>query len=135
GEDVRILVPRRWRIWRSRKQALRLAIGIGLIGILGGVGLWLRGRPEPDGPKTAAQVRAETLQPGCIAEYYAGLNFNALGIRRIDTRGAFDDPKQPLWRDGQSGWTSRRWFGYLRIPSTGNWLFDIRAAEPARVVI
>jgi hypothetical protein len=135
GEEVRIVVPRRWRIWRSRKQALRILAGVILIGILGGVGLLLMGRPEPDGPKTAAQVRAETLQPGCIAEYYAGMNFNALGIRKIDMRNAFDDPKQPLWRDGQSGYTSRRWFGYLRIPTAGNWLFDIKAQEPGRIVV
>ncbi|HLY12521.1 MAG TPA: protein kinase [Planctomycetota bacterium] len=135
GEDIRAVVPKKWRLWRSRKQAIRLATGAAILAALAAVAVYLRTRPEPAPIRTAATVKAETLQPGGIAEYYAGLNFNALGLRKIDTRNAFDDPSQPLWRDGQGGWTSRRWFGYLQVRSSGTYLFDIRADERARLVI
>jgi hypothetical protein len=147
GEDVRVVVPRRWRLWRTRKLAIRLAIAAAIFGVLIPGLVIFRARPGSPAPAAASPgggpppagaapaVRTEALQPGCIAEYYAGLNFNALGLRKIDTRSAFDDPSQPLWRDGQGGWTSRRWFGYLQVPSSGVWLFDVKAAEPARLVV
>ena len=135
GEDVRVVVPRKWRIWRSRKQAIRIALGLAVLTAVAAGALIVRTLPESAPVRTAATVKAEALQPGCIAEYYAGLNFNALGLRKIDTRSAFDDPSQPLWRDGQGGWTSRRWFGYLKAPEAGTYLFEIRAAEHARLLI
>jgi serine/threonine-protein kinase len=135
GEDIRVVVPRRWRIWRSRKQAIRIGVGLAALAAVAAVALLLHNRPEEAPVRTAATVKAEALQPGCIAEYYAGLNFNALGMRKIDTRSAFDDASQPLWRDGQGGWTSRRWFGYLVVRATGTYLFDVKAAEHARLLI
>ena len=33
------------------------------------------------------------------------------------------------------GWTSRRWFGYLKAREAGTYFFDIRAAEHARLLI
>jgi len=135
GEDVRVVVPRQWRLWRSRQAAVRIAAGLCVLVALAALAVYVKTRPEPPPIKTAATVKSETLQPGCIAEYFAGLNFNALGIRKIDTRSAFDDPQVPLWRDGQGGWTSRRWTGYLKVPSTGTWLFEIKAAEHARLVV
>jgi len=132
GGDVRAVAPR----GGSRRLILiGAAAAAVLLAAAGIAGMILRDRDDKAGVKTAAMVKAETLQPGLIAEYYAGVNFNALGIRKIDTRSAFDDVSQPLWRDGQSGWTSRRWFGYLRVPSTGNWSFEIKAEEAARLVI
>jgi hypothetical protein len=145
GEDVRVVVPRKWRLWRSRKLLIRSAAALAVLALAAAAGaVALRHRPEsaasaaapaPASAKAAPGVKAEALQPGCIAEYYAGLNFNALGLRKIDARNAFDDPSQPLWRDGQGGWTSRRWIGYLQVRSPGTWLLDIKAAEFARLVI
>jgi hypothetical protein len=115
---------------------LRLALaGALLAGAVGGY--WAfhgRGQP-PKAPTPEAPVSLGSLQPGCIGEFYAGMNYNALGLRKIDTRAVFDDPAQPLWPEAQGGWTSRRWTGYLHVPVAGTWIVEVKSVEHAHFAI
>ncbi len=136
GEDVRVIVPKNWRIWRARKLVLRIALAATLVA--GGVGGYIafhgRGQP-PKAPVALPPISLGALQPGCIAEFYAGMNHNALGLRKIDTRAVFDDPSQPLWPEAQGGWTSRRWTGYIQVPVSGTWIVEVKSVETAHFII
>ena len=133
GEDFRIAVPRTTRL------PIRLIVAGAALAAAVAVGtLTLGSRETKEEPRMTAAApapAAEPLQSGCIAEYYAGMNFNSLGLRRIDNRSTFDDPSLPLWREGPGSYTSRRWTGLLRIPVAGTYVFDVKSKEPARLVI
>jgi len=138
GEDVRIVVPASGRLRRARKLALRIALAAALLaGAVAGWQVFRRGGPSPAPTPlpTATTLPLGALQPGCVAEFYAGMNFNALGLRKIDTRSLFDDPSLPLWPEAQGGWTSRRWTGYVHIPVSGTWILEVKSVEHARFVI
>ncbi|HEV3026649.1 MAG TPA: protein kinase, partial [Planctomycetota bacterium] len=64
GEDVRIVVPRKWRLWRSRRQAIRVSLGVAILVALGAAAAYVKTRPESAPIRTAATVKSETLQPG-----------------------------------------------------------------------
>ncbi len=137
GEDVRIVVPRRWRVWRSRRLLPILAGGLLLAAAVAAGAAW-RGRAKDSGSEPIAAsptLSAGALQPGCIAEYFAGMKLNVLGLRKIDHRTAFNDPALPLWREGPGWYTSRRWSGYLRVPESARYVFEVRSQEAARLVI
>jgi len=137
GEDVRIVLPRRWRVWRARKLVPILAGGLLLATAVAAGAAW-RGRPKASGSEPIAALpalSAGSLQPGCIAEYFAGMKFNVLGLRKIDHRTAFNDPALPLWREGPGWYTSRRWSGYLQVPASARYVFEVRSQEAARLVI
>jgi hypothetical protein len=105
-----------------------------LAGAVAGGGYTIRRRASKDEARPAVAVPAP-LQPGSIAEYYAGMHFNALGLRKIDHRAAFDDPAVPLWREGPGSYTSHRWSGVLRVAVAGTYLFDVKSKDHARLVI
>ena len=138
GEELLLVRGRKWRLFRSKKTKIAVLGGVAAVLVaVAAVGLWPRSpstsaAPEPS---KAPMLGTLPLQPGCIAEAYAGTNFNALGMVKIDQRPAFDDLGQPLLPGSQAGWTSARWRGYLDVPSTGTWLFEIQAQEPARLLI
>jgi serine/threonine-protein kinase len=134
GEDLRIVVPKRWRLWRSRKL-IRLVVGGTLLAAVGAsVLIW---RPLSKAPafEGADAPSMEMPQAGAIAEYFAGMKFNVIGLRKIDNRTSFNDPTLPLWREGPGWYTSRRWSGFLRVAAPARYLFDIRSQEWARLVI
>jgi hypothetical protein len=140
GEDFRLTVPRTW-LPQGRRVLAIVLVGIAATGAASGGAYYLRHRskaPEPSKAAAAAPAPpagAEPLLPGCIAEYYAGMNFNALGLRKIDNRSTFDDPSLPLWREGPGSYTSRRWSGVLRLTVPGTYVFDVKSKEHARLVI
>src|SRR6185295_13945853 len=111
GDDVRVVVPRSWRIFRSRRLLPLVAGSIIVASLVAAGSIWLRSREHAAvaASKPPPRPAAELLQSGCIAEYYAGMNFNVLGLRKIDSRSAFDDPALPLWKEGPGIYTSRRW--------------------------
>ena len=139
GDDVRIVVPRGWRVWRAKKWLSRGLVAAALLGLAGTAAWFLRPRaPAPGLPRSgspAGSTPRGELQPGSIAEYYAGLNFNALGLRKVDTRPAFDDASRRLWPEAGGSWTSRRWRGRLRAPSSGTYVFQVKSQEQARLEI
>jgi hypothetical protein len=140
GEDVRIAPPGTWRLPRARQVVRLLAVGAVLAGVAAEGNAYLRRRaPMDQAPKAAVAPAmppaADPLHPGSIAEYYAGMNFNALGLRKIDYRSTFDDPTLPLWREGPGTYTSRRWSGFLRVAVAGTYVFDVKSRDPARLVI
>jgi len=137
GEDVRIVLPKRWRIWRSRK-VLQAVAAVAALAALAAGGSYFHSRMKPAGPEPMAPLplpAADALQPGAIAEFYTGMKFNVLGLRKIDYRTTFDDPDLPLWREAPGWYSSRRWSGYLRVPASGTYVFEVQAREPARLVI
>jgi hypothetical protein len=140
GEDFRLILPRTWRRPSTARLVRLLAVGVLAAAAAAGGTFWLSHRgtahePAPAAAATAAPVTPEPLHPGCIAEYYAGMNFNALGLRRIDNRSSFDDATLPLWREGPGSFTSRRWSGILRITTPGTYVFEVKSREHARLVI
>jgi hypothetical protein len=137
GEDVRIVLPRRWRVWRAKRLVPILAGGL-LLAAAAAAGAAWRARSKAPGSEPIAalpSLNAGALQPGCVAEYFAGMKFNVIGLRKIDHRTAFNDPALPLWREGPGWYTSRRWSGYLRVPASARYLVEVRSQESARLVI
>jgi serine/threonine-protein kinase len=137
GEDVRLVLPRRWRIWRSRKIVPVLAGGLLLAAAAAAGAAWRERWKKPGSEPIAAlpSLNPGSLQPGVVAEYFAGMKFNVLGLRKIDHRTAFNDPALPLWREGPGWYTSRRWSGYLQVPVSARYLVEVRSQEWARLVI
>jgi hypothetical protein len=137
GEDVRIVLPRRWRVWRSKKLVPVLLGGILLAAAVAGGLAWRSRRAASEAHPIAAlpPMSSGGLRTGCIAEYFAGMKLNVLGLRKIDHRTSFDDPALPLWREGPGWYTSRRWSGFLRVPASARYLFEVRSQEWARLVI
>jgi hypothetical protein len=134
GEDFKVIVPRSWRVWRARRW-LKGAIAAAAAGLLAAGFLAFRQDP-PQGPAfPAAAVAPQGLRPGAVAEYYAGINFNVLGLRRLDERGTFSDTSHPLWPEGPGWHVSLRWSGYLRVPETGLCEFQASASEGVRLSV
>jgi serine/threonine protein kinase len=136
GEDFRIVVPRSWHVWRARKLLPLPFAGAALIAVTLAGTLYLRSRDNTSatalkGPFT----RADALLPGAVVESYAGLNFNVLGLRKIDSRAAFDDAAAPLWKEGPAIWCSRRWSGVLKIEAASTYHFEVQAKEQIRLTI
>jgi serine/threonine-protein kinase len=137
GEDFKVILPRRWRRWRARRTLVRAAAAAAALGILAGLFLLARGSggtPAPS-PAPAAPKPAPALRPGAIGECWAGFNFNALGIRRIDLRASFDDRAEKLWPDPPGYFLSRRWTGYLRVPKSGRYAFRTSGLDGVRLVV
>jgi hypothetical protein len=140
GEEVKVVLPPAWRLWRARKLFPKFALAASAVLVAVAVWVWRDARRAPEAPPGPASQPAfapldRTFPVGTIAEYAAGLNHNALGLRTIDLRPRFDDPKRPLW-DGYHGyWTSRRWTGLLKVPATATYVFELRALESARAFL
>jgi serine/threonine protein kinase len=137
GEDVRVVMPRRWRFWRAQPSIPAL-VSVALLVGAAAFAAYLhpsRRAPEPRPIAPAPEPKHDALQPGCVAEYFAGMKFNVLGLRKIDNRTAFDDPALPLWRGAPGWYTSRRWNGLLRVPASGKYLFEVKTREFARLTI
>src|SRR5579864_6419870 len=60
GEDVRVVVPRKWRLWRSRKTAVRVGVGGAILVALAATAAYIKFRPEPAPIRTAATVKSES---------------------------------------------------------------------------
>jgi hypothetical protein len=75
------------------------------------------------------------LREGAVAEIYSGTNFNALGVRRIDTRASFENGGTPLWADAPRFWVSLRWTGVLEVPKSGAYIFETRSKEGVRLLL
>jgi serine/threonine protein kinase len=134
GEDMRLVVPRTWRLWRSRKTLKILSLVALATLVAAGAVFFLRSR-EKDPVLARPSIPIASLQPGAIVESYAGLNFNVLAVRKIDTRVAFDESAQLPWAAGPSLWTSQRWIGHLRIFASGTYTFELVAKEHTRLTI
>jgi len=139
GEDVRVVVPRTWRVWRSRKLLPLIAVGLSLAALTAAGSLYLRSREKHAESSATALTGpitpAEALQTGAVAESYAGVNFNVLGLRKVDSRAMFGDAAAPLWKEGPTIWASRRWIGVLKVYATSTYHFELKAREQLRLVI
>jgi hypothetical protein len=139
GEDMRLVVPRSWRLWRTRKL-LKILTVAAAITVLAGAAVTVRRLREKE-PATGVKgmavppVPVDPLQSGAVVESYAGLNFNVLALRKIDNRAAFDDAAPVPWKSGPWTWTSQRWKGYLRIFRTATYTFEVIAKEHTRLAI
>ncbi len=86
-------------------------------------------------PLKAAPVDPATLQPGLVAEYFSGTDFNAFALRRIDPQINFRWLKQPAWPGGPEDRFSVRWTGYLRAPKTRRYQFEAFSDDGVRLFI
>ncbi len=128
GETFTVVVPQASRRTRAKRAARRAVVAGGVAGLalLGAFFLW---------SGKGGGLPARTFRPGAIAEYYSGTNFNALGVRRIDTRTGFENQDHPLWADGPRFWASFRWTGFLEVPASGTWIFETESKEGVRLLL
>ena len=144
GQDVKTVVPKTVRAFRARNPLRRPVVAAGILAVIGLTALaafflsrpGTPGRSLPPGTLAAVEVAdPAALLPGAVLEYYSGLHFNALGVRKADTRRAFYDPKDPAWPEGPAFYASRRWTGLIRVDRTGPYVFRLKTAEGGRLRI
>jgi serine/threonine protein kinase len=130
GEPFEVVLPRAWRLARAR-QRIRLALLVAAAVALVTAGLVF----FLDHKGRAPALAVSSLQTGAIAEVYTGTNFNALGVRRIDSRPRFENDASPLWKDGPTFWASYRWSGIFEVHSEASYLFQARSKEGVRLFV
>jgi len=130
GEDFKVVLPRAWRAIRIRQR-----IRLGLL-VTAGAALLAAGAVFLLGHRGVPTLRPERpLHSGAVAEVYSGTNFNALGVRRIDSRPRFENQNPPLWSDGPTYWASYRWTGLLDAPAAASYVFQTRSKEGVRLFV
>jgi predicted Ser/Thr protein kinase len=129
GEDFKVVVPRAWRVLRTKQAMRRAAVAAVVVLLALAATMFFRES------KRRAGIPAVPPRAGAIAEYYSGTNFNALGLRRIDARPAFESGGQPLWPEGPRYWVSLRWTGLLDVPRSATYVFQTLSKEGVRLRI
>jgi len=75
------------------------------------------------------------LKPGLVGEYFGGINFDNPGLRRIDSEARFTMRDGQTWPGGPPQFVSWRWRGYLKIPETGPYMFQVWCSDGLRLLI
>jgi tRNA A-37 threonylcarbamoyl transferase component Bud32 len=85
--------------------------------------------------EAAEGLNYPALKPGLIGEYFAGTNFDILGLRRVDPEVNYAWKTGIAWPEGPAESISVRWSGYLRIPETGPYVVQARAVDGMRLFL
>jgi WD40 repeat protein/serine/threonine protein kinase len=88
---------------------------------------------QPPPPMRAINVVPATLSPGVMGEYYIGMSFQTLAVRRIDPTIDFRWNEGPAWPLGPVDSFSVRWSGYLHVPKSGKYYFNAAADDGVRI--
>jgi serine/threonine protein kinase len=77
----------------------------------------------------------DSLRPGFVAEYFGGTNFEIPSLRKIETDVSLQWKAGPAWPEGPAEMYSLRWRGFLRIPESGPYVFQVWCNDGSRLFI
>ncbi|MBI3858587.1 MAG: hypothetical protein HY293_23115 [Planctomycetes bacterium] len=79
-------------------------------------------------------VETETLRPGLLGEYHAGIALSDPRRRVVDGDLVFEWTG-PAWEGGPADQFSIRWTGGVRAPARGRYLVDVQSDDGVRVSV
>jgi hypothetical protein len=75
------------------------------------------------------------LKPGLRAEYFKGIDLKTLALSRVDPTIDFNWAAGPAWGGGPVDGFSACWSGYLHVPRSGRYAFEIHSDDGMELMI